>query len=145
MVLTAGLLGWALVVAADGGTGTARADDPIAGIWILTNAVIDGTDRPPPSSERVVYHFKAGKVLIRTRTNEQSGTYEIFPGRRPPAIDLALGTGADKGKRAKGLYELNGDELKICMPKDKDAERPREVASKKESGTVLLVLKRDKP
>jgi hypothetical protein len=40
-----------------------------------------------------------------------------------------------------GIYELSGDELKICLA-DPGADRPKEFASAKGSKATYMVLKR---
>ena len=51
--------------------------------------------------------------------------------------------GPNKGKTLVGIYEVKGDELKVCHG-DPGADRPKEIASKEGSGLSLITLKRVK-
>jgi uncharacterized protein (TIGR03067 family) len=64
--------------------------------------------------------------------------YELDPFAKPKAIDLD--NGGDK--KFACVYSLDSDTLKICAPLMPGGSRPAQVASKKGSGTRLLVLKR---
>ena len=61
------------------------------------------------------------------------------------APGIASITPADKEDMPmKGIYELNGDSLKICTVEQRDGERPGSFDSKVEKKAVLLTLKRQK-
>src|SRR5262249_19253582 len=51
---------------------------------------------------------------------------------------------AKGGRTSLGIFELNGDKLRICF-REKGGERPSEFASEKGSNLVLIELRRDKP
>ena len=74
------------------------------------------------------------------------GTWKlsIDPGKKPKTIDIAV-TGAPEDPRGTftilGIYELDGDSLRICWDGPK---RPTEFKTTPEGGE-LWVLKRDKP
>lgn len=59
-------------------------------------------------------------------------------------IDLSFSEGSVQGMTFEGIYDLNGDALKICFAL-KQKERPTAFVSTRESQSVLLVLARDKP
>jgi uncharacterized protein (TIGR03067 family) len=52
--------------------------------------------------------------------------------------------GPEKGNTALGIYELDGDEWKLCLTITAK-DRPTEFAAKPKSGLGLEVLKREKP
>ena len=51
--------------------------------------------------------------------------------------------GPEKGMTAKGIYTLEGDTYTVCLD-TKYKDRPTKFESKKDSGHVLEVLKREK-
>jgi uncharacterized protein (TIGR03067 family) len=71
-------------------------------------------------------------------------SFKLDPAKRPKAIDLAVSDEQDKGKIGHGIYDLDGDRLKICFPQDANAENERPTAFKSEAGSrlVLVTLKR---
>jgi uncharacterized protein (TIGR03067 family) len=68
-----------------------------------------------------------------------SVTIELDPSKKPKTIDLTTEFDGQKAT-LKGIYQLDGDELKICFGQ----QRPKEFPTKVDSGTMLYVLKRDK-
>jgi uncharacterized protein (TIGR03067 family) len=72
-------------------------------------------------------------------------TIKIDPSKKPKTIDFTKADGSDEGKPSKGIYQLDGDTLRICFNPDKDGERPTEVATKSGSRVRYVVLKRGKP
>ena len=71
------------------------------------------------------------------------GTFKVDPSKKPKTIDVTFGDGPEKGKKALGIYELEGDTYKVITdPAGKS--RPTEFAVKPGSGHVLQVLKREK-
>jgi uncharacterized protein (TIGR03067 family) len=70
-------------------------------------------------------------------------TLKIDPSTKPPCLDILVLAGVQKDAAMEGIYELKGDELRICV-KVLGKERPGEFASPDGSSIALLVLKRDK-
>jgi len=68
-----------------------------------------------------------------------SVTFELDPSKKLKTIDLTTEFDGQK-MTLKGIYQLDGDDLKICFGQ----QRPKEFPGKVDSGTVLYVLKRDK-
>jgi uncharacterized protein (TIGR03067 family) len=66
-------------------------------------------------------------------------TFELDAAAKPKAIDIS---GEFEGKKMtlKGIYELDGDDLKICLGE----QRPKGFPAKGASDTVFYLLKRDK-
>jgi uncharacterized protein (TIGR03067 family) len=56
-------------------------------------------------------------------------TFTIDPTKKPKTIDLTGTMGGDKGKKYLGIYELNGNELKLCIGDTKT--RPKVFEAKK--------------
>ena len=58
--------------------------------------------------------------------------------KSPKSIDYVNTGGANKGKTQKGIYDLEGRLLKICMAAP-GPERPQEFESKPGDGRMLTV------
>ena len=52
--------------------------------------------------------------------------------------------GPEKGNTSLGIYQLEGDDLKLCLTITAK-DRPAEFAAKPKSGLGIEVLKREKP
>jgi len=72
------------------------------------------------------------------------GTYTLSPEKSPKQIDFTIETGADKGKTQLGIYEIDGDRLKLCIARAGDAERPKAMGGKTDSDGMLITLRRAK-
>jgi uncharacterized protein (TIGR03067 family) len=66
-------------------------------------------------------------------------TFELDASKKPKTFDVAAEFDGQK-VTLKGIYQLDGDDLKICFGE----QRPKEFPAKVDSGNVLYVLKRDK-
>jgi len=72
-----------------------------------------------------------------------NATFVHDPSQLPGTIDLTYLSGPDRGRVALGIYELNGDELRICVPlNDSLADRPTEMNAENGSNRMLYVLRR---
>ena len=86
--------------------------------------------------------FKGNKVIPSRGEGktEDPAEFTLDSKAKPKAIDIKPPKGSEK--LVLGIYELDGDTLKICF--NEDAKRPKEFASAEGSRTVLLILKREK-
>jgi uncharacterized protein (TIGR03067 family) len=58
-------------------------------------------------------------------------------------IDLVETEGPDKGGMTAGIFEVNGDEMRICFPvREPFLERPTVMAAEPGSNRELLILRR---
>jgi uncharacterized protein (TIGR03067 family) len=70
------------------------------------------------------------------KDDAKKAKYKADPSAKPPRIDITYET-----KTMQGIYELDGDNLKLCLG-DPDGERPTEFKAAK--GRHLITLKRVK-
>jgi uncharacterized protein (TIGR03067 family) len=65
----------------------------------------------------------------------------------PKEIDLTISEGKFKGTRLPGIYELDGDSLKVCYNNGQKATttRPKEFKADVRDSFSLMTLKRAKP
>jgi uncharacterized protein (TIGR03067 family) len=66
----------------------------------------------------------------------------LDPKARPRAIDLIVLEGKEM-KTLLGIYELDGDTLKICLS-EQSKVRPTEFKPDKDTKTGVVILKREK-
>src|SRR5262249_53450879 len=131
----------------------------LEGTWTLTKMEANGKsllekDKPVP---KVV--IKDGKIRSDSTEAEKGKTDEeeldstkvqLDPTRKPKTITIPNYHGGDPaaGVTLIGIYELEGDELKVCAEavetaKLKEREKDRPTAFDSKQG-LLLVLKREK-
>lgn len=120
--------------------------EKIQGTWQATEGTSDGKPIPKEQLERLKMVFSREKMSLfpPDGKNTVESTFALDSGKKPKAIDTTRQEGASKGKTAKGIYELDGDTLKLCLPARLEKDRPTEFAAPEKSGLVLLTLKRVK-
>jgi uncharacterized protein (TIGR03067 family) len=131
-----------------------RADDAgkkeaakLEGTWTVVKMEVNGKsllekDKPEP---RLV--IKDGKVTSDDKQAPKGGaelSKILDPSKKPKAITLPL----EGSVKFYGIYEVNGDELRVCgdgvdsaMEKKPEGRRPKEFDSSK---GLLIVFKREK-
>jgi uncharacterized protein (TIGR03067 family) len=134
-----------------------------AGVLLTADARDDQHDREKlQGTWRVVRMEHAGKnvpaeqvaaMRVIIQGNELTGkegdqvrerfTFTLDSSSRPKAIDTTAVEGPAKGDTSRGIYELEGHRLKICVS-EKGKQRPTEFAAKEGTDFVLLVLEREK-
>src|SRR5262249_36521393 len=111
------------------------------GSWTVTSALVNG--KPEVEIQGGKFLFKDGKLTLRARDQViVELSCKVDPTKKPRAIDLTF-TREGKEETALGIYELEGDVLKLCLRKPTEKGRPTEFASKDET-IALIELKRDK-
>jgi uncharacterized protein (TIGR03067 family) len=126
------------------------ADDPskdkgkkgataLEGTWVVVSATEGGREDKDLKNVEIV--FKGNNIVLKTKDGDITATFRIDPKKK--TFDLTPADGPGKGKTFKGIFQLKGDELKVChAPPGKD--RPKDFTSEKGSRNVLVVLKRAK-
>jgi uncharacterized protein (TIGR03067 family) len=100
--------------------GNLQAADPpteleaIAGKWQPTEADLGGNkiDQLVLDSARVTY--EGDKYTIEINNKSERGTISLDPKKDPKAMDIFPTEGENNGKTLLAVYEVKGDELKIC-------------------------------
>ena len=99
---------------------------------------VDVDEKHPKSG---TYTFTADKVVIEGANFKEEATYKLDSTRTPKAIAMARARAPED--TTAGIYELNGDELKLCyVPLGK--VRPTEFKTTVGSESVVVTFKRVK-
>jgi uncharacterized protein (TIGR03067 family) len=69
--------------------------------------------------------------------------FKLDPSTTPKCVDLTVAGGVQKDAKLEGIYELKGDELRLCV-KVFGSDRPTEFKSAEGASIALLTLKRKK-
>jgi uncharacterized protein (TIGR03067 family) len=139
MRITIGLAACILLVGAD--DKQKKESDPLTGTWKVVSLVADGQESDRAKGTLFVY--KDGTVTRKSPRGEQKSTYKLDTSKKPATIDMTAQGGQRDGMTSKGILEVKGDDLKLCIAFMPDAERPKAFASEAGSGNVLIVLKKD--
>jgi uncharacterized protein (TIGR03067 family) len=69
---------------------------------------------------------------------------KLDPTTMPKCVDITVIGGVQNDAKMEGIYEVKGDELRLCVKVFGGMERPAEFKSPEGSSIVLLTLKRRK-
>jgi uncharacterized protein (TIGR03067 family) len=141
LVLTAGLL----LAAGDGN------EDPqdmeyarLEGTWQVVSLEVDGMKIPKETIKESKLIIKGKQFTMKEKIATYRGTFIIDPAKKPNTIDIKFTEGPEKGNTSLGIYELDGDDLRLCLSVTTKV-RPKEFTAKSKSGHGFEVLKREKP
>jgi len=128
---------------------TFAADEPkadadqkaLAGSWSVTSAEMRGEKNAEVVGS--IMTFEADRVTLKHKGEEdmKEAKYKLDSSAKPKRIDIMP---KEKEETLQGIYELDGDTLKICMADKGSEPRPEKFESAAEKKIVLLVLKREK-
>ncbi len=122
----------------------AEDDDKLQGSWKVISIEKNGKKQPEDATKAMKFVIKGDKFVLKVGDQDNESSFKLDAGKKPKSITLAIKTG-DKEEVIKGIYQLDGDDLKICAAGEPGVERPTEFATKPKSGVGLLILKREKP
>jgi uncharacterized protein (TIGR03067 family) len=114
------------------------AQEKIQGSWALVSGERNGKPLPDEVIQQIKLIFAGNKLTTKHKDRATEATFRLDASKTPKEIDLNM-----EGQVGKGIYELEGDTLKIAHGEVGDA-RPKEFP-KAGSGLTVLVLKRAKP
>jgi uncharacterized protein (TIGR03067 family) len=124
-----------------------RADNKASlnGTWTVLKAEADA--KPEKEVLNAKLTFKDGdKLVIKLATDDKPLdmiTVKLDTSKKPKQIDFIRSIDG-RQETATGIYELDGDKLKLCVAEPEVKERPTEFKSKSRKVTYLE-LTRDKP
>jgi uncharacterized protein (TIGR03067 family) len=114
------------------------------GDWVVVSMVKDGTKIPDDDAQALFRTVKDDTYAVaRFSRVIGKGTFKIDATKKPKTIDSTPAGSGDKAPPILGIYELDGDRLKICnAPPGKD--RPTDFDAKEGSEHTLIIWQREK-
>jgi uncharacterized protein (TIGR03067 family) len=106
----------------------------LEGTWELVTLRVDGKPKEMPEDERPKLWLPAGAPGL---------TYQLYPTRKPKAIDFIRAQAPGGGLTFRFIYELKGVELRMCGG-PLNGPRPTEFTAEKGSGRTLVTYRRAK-
>ena len=153
---------WAVGVIVLGLSATWAADDKseeeakkemgrLAGVWAPVSVETGG--KKADDTDNVVkelrYVFtKDGKFRLEKAGEVQlEGTYKVDPSKKPRQVDYKIEKSTSdtwKDKTSLGIYELDGDTLRVCRTWPDNDTRPTEFSGAKDTKQIFSEFKREK-
>ncbi len=140
LVLIVGLL-----LGADPKDDAKKEMEKMQGAWVLVSSERNGEPAPAENLKALKRTikgdeftvFRDGEVLVK-------GKITVDPSKSPKTIDIMFSEGENKDKPVLGIYEIDGDNQKVCYGAPGNKDRPKEFSSKGDKGMTLSVWKREK-
>jgi uncharacterized protein (TIGR03067 family) len=110
----------------------------LQGTWVAVSVEENGRSLRPRLVQRahVTLTVRGNRFAFQSPRGDAAGTLRIDPAAKPKRMDTLAN---DKDKVLLGIYQLEGDTLKLCGGK----ERPSQFRSQR-NGPKLIVFKREK-
>jgi uncharacterized protein (TIGR03067 family) len=133
-----------------GADGAAKSDqnkkdlDQMQGKWQAVALDFKGTARGPEVTKKLQLVVKKDQYTIKQSDKDHvSAKLVLGASRKPKELDLVL----DTGPVYKGIYEMDGDTLKVCLCLSSDAvsQRPTEFKGDEDANTALFTWTRLAP
>jgi uncharacterized protein (TIGR03067 family) len=119
--------------------------EKIQGTWEIVEFVIDGRPAPDALRKETRFQFKDDTMVMYSRDGKREFKFKLDPSKKPRALDVTAVGGPFDGQTNPAIYELSGDNLKLCLPNQTTKDRPAEFKSEKGSNLGYVVLKRARP
>jgi uncharacterized protein (TIGR03067 family) len=117
--------------------------EALEGAWQMVSGKSNGNQVPDDLVRQTELVFAKDKLTGKIPGIERSASYRIDPSHDPRWIDITVQGGPRNGKTFYGIYELEGDSLRLCLSrKTLSSDRPTEFVSTRSSDTELLELRR---
>jgi uncharacterized protein (TIGR03067 family) len=118
----------------------------LAGTWRPIFSETDGSKAPEERlKESRITRDEVGLVIGRRGDMIvlEATVKKIDASKKPKTIDSEVTAGDLKGMTLQGIYEIDGDTLRVCVVLPGKGDRPTEFSGKAGSGCSLTVYKRD--
>jgi uncharacterized protein (TIGR03067 family) len=114
----------------------------IQGTWTVVSLEIDGIRIPEEDLKKAKMKFvfkedRLTQLAVDEKEKGPGAPFKLNPATKPKQLVVV-----ERKDKRLGIYELDGNTLKICFPPDDSKEFPKELTGK---GNVLYILNRDKP
>jgi uncharacterized protein (TIGR03067 family) len=113
--------------------------DKIQGDWKAESMVQGGEKAPEELVKNFTLNVKDNRWMVMINGQEEKGTFKEDSSKKPKEITFT----SDSGTERQGIYDLDGDTLKVCVGSPGDT-RPTEFDSKSGSSAMYIVFKRKK-
>lgn len=115
----------------------------LQGTWTIATLEVEGNKLPEQLLKGAKIEVKGDSFVSTMPGAVYKGTIKIDATASPRTLDLIFTDGPEKGNTSLAIYEVDGDNWKMCLTLTGKV-RPREFATKAGSGLALETLKRQK-
>ena len=119
-----------------------NAIEELQGVWNVIQVETEGYTLPTTFFKGATMSIRGERFVSIGIGNIYQGIIYADPDASPKTLDLQFTAGPDKGRTDRGIYELNDNELKICLA-IRGKPRPGKFTAERGTGFAIEKLKRD--
>jgi uncharacterized protein (TIGR03067 family) len=116
----------------------------LTGTWQLVNGELAGNKFPEEAAKSTKLVIADSTYVVTVGEGKDEGTVRVMPAESPKAMDISGTNGPNKGRTFLAIYELDGDNLKVCYDLA-GKKRPTEFKTQAGGKLFLAIYKRQKP
>jgi uncharacterized protein (TIGR03067 family) len=113
----------------------------LQGTWNIVSLELNGETMPVSAMGNARFVIQGDHFTAQGMGATYEGTLEVDASATPKNINMNFTAGPEKGNKSLGIYELDGDNLRICLTTRGDV-RPKSFAAPPGTGFALEVWKR---
>lgn len=114
------------------------------GTWTFVSGENNGTVATAEELANYQLVVKGNEFIWKVGKEQLKATVKMLdPTTTPKIIDIEFAEGPLKGVM-EGVYQLDGDTMKLCLTQPDARKRPGDFSGKAGSNQILVVLKREK-
>lgn len=113
----------------------------LQGNWKVVQLVDNGRVLPKETTARWSVTFAGNKMTVIEPEASHEITFQLDPAAKPKRMNVTPSDGPQKDKQLSGIYEIEGNTIRICLPNHESKKRPSRFVSEKGSDLGLMVLR----
>jgi len=117
----------------------------LQGTWVMAGLEVNGEAVPEAKLQGTTLVIRGDKYIVKVKETTHETTIAVDPAKKPKAIDMYLPNGTDAPKLSEGVYDLDGDTLRICRNQAAGEARPAQIGSWPNTNLFVVTWKRQKP
>ena len=125
-----------------GGDAVAEEIKKMQGIWNVTAIEANGDALPSEDVTNITVTIKDSTYEVKLNEGTDHGTISIDPSTNPKQMDVHAKSGEDEGRTLRGIYELNGDSMRVIYARG--GQRPATFDTSGDAGLLMITYKRKK-
>jgi uncharacterized protein (TIGR03067 family) len=124
--------------------GEAKNDlDRFQGNWAVESVIVEGKELPAEVVMSFKMSFKENEYKVLIGQDKTEGIFRLDDSKNPKTIDIIPDNGPDRGRKQLGIYQFDGDKLKISAAQP-GKDRPTNFDTKDKVGYTVMILRRVK-
>ncbi len=122
-------------------TGSGGELNRVEGSWQVASVEAEGERLSAQAVTNIYMIITDHKYEVMNLGVETGGTFEVDNTKTPSQIEIHCTTGADSGSSWPGIYEVNGDELRVCYAR-RGKKRPTAFSAIDNPSLMMITYKR---